>query len=125
MKFKLDASFGQTASDVFVRRGRDFHTVRDEKLSGADDSEILAAAVSEDRVLVTLDRDFTNSLRYPPETTSSVAVILPGRRASRSLLAALLESFLNACEQNLIHGKLWIVEPGRIREHRLEADESA
>jgi hypothetical protein len=73
----------------------------------------VAAAVTEDRILVTLDRDFANVLLYPPETTAGVAVVRLGRRASRQLLASVLASFLTACENDMIRGKLWIVEPGR------------
>lgn len=123
MKFKLDENFGPSVLALFERRGLDCHTVRDESLSGAEDSAVLAAAVAEQRVLVTLDRDFTNILLYPPEGTAGVAVIQPGRRASRQLLAMMVDSFLAACEKQLIRGKLWIVEPGRIREHKTEGDE--
>ena len=118
MKFKLDENFGPTVHEVFQRRGLDCHTVVAEGLAGADDPAVLAAAMAEDRVLVTLDRDFTNVLLYPPEATSGVAVVQLGRRASRPLLAAVLDSFLTACENQLLHGKLWIIEPGRIREHK-------
>ena len=118
MKFKLDENFGPTAHQVFQRRGLDCQTVHDEGLAGADDPAVLAAAVAEGRVLVTMDHDFGNVLVYPPESSCGVAIVnLPGR-ASRGLLAAVLESFLVACEQQQLRGKLWIVEPGRIREHQ-------
>jgi predicted nuclease of predicted toxin-antitoxin system len=122
MKFKLDENFGPSALEVFQQHGADCQTVLEEKLGGADDKSVLASAVAENRVLVTLDRDVTNVLQFPPEQTSGVAVMLPGRRASRELLTLLIESFLAACEQKLIRGKLWIIEPGRIREHRLDDD---
>jgi predicted nuclease of predicted toxin-antitoxin system len=122
MKFKLDENFGATVHEIFLRRGLDCQTVAGEELTGADDPEVLAAAVAEDRVLVTLDRDFTNVLLYPPETTAGVAVVQLGRRASRQLLVAVLDSFLTACENQLLRGKLWILEPGRIREHRSSDD---
>jgi predicted nuclease of predicted toxin-antitoxin system len=118
MKFKLDENFGPTVHEVFQRRGMDCQTVAGEGLGGADDPTVMAAAVAEGRILVTLDRDFTNVLLYPPEATAGVAVVRLGRRASRQLLANVLDSFLTACENQLIHGKLWILEPGRIREHR-------
>ncbi len=118
MKFKLDENFGPTVHEVFRRRGLDCHTVTGEGLSGADDPTVIAAALADDRILVTLDRDFSNVLLYPPEATAGVAVVRLGRRASRRLLAAVLDSFLTACENQLIRGKLWILEPGRIREHR-------
>ncbi|HLN28849.1 MAG TPA: DUF5615 family PIN-like protein [Gemmataceae bacterium] len=123
MKCKLDQNFGPTVHEVFQRRGLDCQTVLGEGLGGADDPTILAATVAEDRILVTLDRDFTNVLLYPPEATAGVAVVRLGRRASRQLLASVLESFLTACENQLIRGKLWILEPARIREHRSSDDE--
>jgi predicted nuclease of predicted toxin-antitoxin system len=124
MKFKLDENFGQSVLEVFMRRGFDCHTVHDEGLVGAEDPDLLAAAVTEDRVLVTLDRDFTNVLIYPPEATAGVAVVQLGKRLSRTLLATVIDSFLTACEKKLIRGKLWIIEPGRIREHRTDDDDA-
>lgn len=123
MKFKLDENFGESARSVFQQRGFECHTVRDENLSGADDPDVLAAAVAEDRILVTLDRDFTNVILYPPEATAGVAVVQLGKRTTPTLLAAALNSFLTACQNRLIRGKLWIIEPGRIREHRLDDDD--
>ena len=123
MKFKLDENFGQSVLEVFKKRGFDCHTVHDEGLVGAEDPDVLAAAVTEDRVLVTLDRDFTNVLIYPPEATAGVAVVQLGKRMSRALLAAAIDSFLTACAQKLIRGKLWIIEPGRIREHRSDDED--
>lgn len=123
MKFKLDENFGQSVLEVFTRRGFDCHTVHCEGLTGAEDPDVLAAATAEDRVLVTLDCGFTNVLVHPPEATAGIVVVQLGRRLTRSLLVASIETFLTACEQNLLRGKLWIVEPGRIREHRMEDED--
>ncbi|RJP37719.1 MAG: hypothetical protein C4547_05335 [Phycisphaerales bacterium] len=117
MKFKLDENFGPTVQQVFRKRGLDCRTVVDEGLSGSPDPDVLAAAVAEQRVLVTLDRDFSNVLTFPPATTCGIAVVNLPRRATRALLAAVLDSFLAACEDRRLRGKLWIVQPGRIREH--------
>lgn len=125
MKFKLDENFGQSVLELFQQRGFDCLTVHDEGLVGAEDPDVLAAAVAEDRVLVTLDRDFTNVLIYPPEATSGVVVVQLGKRLSRTLLNRAIETFLTACAQKLIRGKLWIIEPGRIREHRTDDGDEA
>lgn len=121
MKFKLDENFGPTILEVFVAKGLDCQTVRGERLSGASDATVLEATVSEGRILVTMDHDFANVLQYPPSQTAGIAVISPPGRASRALLRTLIEAFLLALEQKAIRGKLWIVEPSRIREH--EPDE--
>ena len=65
---------------------------------------------------VTLDLYFSNPLRFPPEGTPGVMVLRPVRTASlhiRALVAASLTSFNEAA----LRGRLWIVEPGRIRVH--------
>ena len=59
MKFKLDENFGPTIQRVFQQRGLDYHTCR-KNLRGAVDEEVLKAAVAEGRILVTMDRDFSN-----------------------------------------------------------------
>ena len=118
MKFKLDENFGPMVPPAFQKRGLDCQTVHGEGLTGAEDATVLAAAVAEDRTLVTMDHDFGNVLAYPPAATRGVAIINVPGRVSRGLLAALLESLLVACEQRQLRGRLWIVEPGRIREHQ-------
>jgi predicted nuclease of predicted toxin-antitoxin system len=121
MKFKLDENFGPTLQAAFHQRGLDCHTVQEERLVGADDATILKVAVAEGRILVTMDRDFSNVLRYPPEQTVGIAVISPPGKVSRTFLRAMVEAFVEELQKKTIRGKLWTVEPSRIREH--EPDE--
>ncbi len=67
MKFKFDENLGPFIQTLFASRGHDCHSLREENLLGAHDEDVLAAAVSEGRVLVTLDRDFGNVLLFSPE----------------------------------------------------------
>ncbi len=117
MNFKLDENLGPTILQLFLHKGHDCRTILQEDLGGASDETVLAAAGKEARVLVTMDHDFGNVLLYPPERTCGIAVLNPPGRASRQLLRMLVEGFLSAIEEKTIHGKLWIVEPTRIREH--------
>jgi predicted nuclease of predicted toxin-antitoxin system len=117
MKFKLDENFGRRVQQLFTESGQDAVTVRDEKLAGAADERVLQAATAEGRILVTLDHDFANVLRFPPEETAGVAVINPPGRVSTALLRQLVLALLQALTAQRLSGKLWIVEPGRIREH--------
>jgi predicted nuclease of predicted toxin-antitoxin system len=121
MNFKLDENLGPTVQEIFIRRGHDCRTVREQNLGGAVDALVLEAAVSEGRILVTTDHDFGNILIYPPSQTSGIAILSPPGEASRSLLRLLANALLSALEQKAIRGRLWIVEPARIREH--EPDE--
>ncbi len=117
MNFKLDENFGRFIQELFQERGHNCSTVRDEGLAGAADLEVLQAACGEGRILVTLDHDFGNVLRYPPEATPGIVVLNPPGRASMPLLRTLVFSFLEALRTDSVRGKLWIVEFGRIREH--------
>lgn len=115
--FKLDENLGASIQRLFQGHGHDCLTVWDENLGGADDPDILQAAVKEGRVLVTMDHDFGNVLAYPPKNTRGVAVINPPGRVSMAMLRRLVEALLHAVAGRDIEGKLWIVEPGRIRQH--------
>ncbi len=53
MKFKLDENLGPSIHEMFIRRGHDCLMVREQDLGGAVDARLWAAALSEDRVLVT------------------------------------------------------------------------
>src|SRR5262245_43034529 len=117
MKFKLDENFGPTIQRVFQQRSLDCRTVQEENLRGAVDKDVLKAAVAEGRILVTMDRDFSNVLRYPPDQTVGIAVISPPGKVSRTFLRAMVEAFVEELQKKTIRGKLWTVEPGRIREH--------
>lgn len=118
MDFKLDENLGPSIKSLFVEYGHDCATTREEGLGGADDPVILTAAVSEWRVLVTNDHDFGNVLVYPPEDTAGIVVLNPPGRVSLRLLRGLVVALLDALSREDVRRKLWIVEPGRIREHQ-------
>jgi len=117
MKFKLDENFGTSTQEIFQKGDHDVQTVREEELLGAPDHEVFAAALGEDRILVSLDHDFGNVLTYRHEETAGVAIINPPGRLSLDLLPLLVQTLLEALKKNDIRGRLWIIEPGRIREH--------
>jgi predicted nuclease of predicted toxin-antitoxin system len=117
MKFKLDENLGPSIQSLFHEHGHDCATTREEGLGGAEDPDILEAAVAEGRILVTNDHDFCNVLIYPPEKTTGIAVLNPIGRVSKQSLQRLVLGLLDALSRENIHQKLWIVEHGRIREH--------
>ncbi len=118
MKFKLDENLGPSIQSLFQEHGHDCVTTREEGLGGADDPDILKAAVSEGRVLVTNDHDFGNVFVYPPEDAAGIVLLNPPGRVSLRLLRRLVLALLDALSREDVRRKLWIVEPGRIREHQ-------
>ena len=75
MRLKLDENIGARGQGLLREKGYDVSTVVSEKLCGATDDELIAACQEESRVLVTLDKDFANILRYPPGRFPGIVVL--------------------------------------------------
>ena len=99
MRAKLDENLGRSCAALLADGGHDVATVLGQGMASWSDGALLEACREEGRVLVTLDMDFSNPLRFPPEGTPGIAV----------LDAALSD--------NPIAGRLWIVQPGTVREY--------
>lgn len=65
--FQTRQNFGRRAIEIFRDAGHDVVTVAEQGSGGASDSDLIQACRTEDRVLVTLDLDSSNVLRFPPE----------------------------------------------------------
>ncbi len=115
MKFKLDENFGTRTKHIFVKAEHDVQTVRQELLQGASDQCIYKTCCKERRCLVTLDLDFSEVTRFPPDNCAGIVVIRLSRNPSLHLLEKLVQQFLRATSQMPLEGELWIVEIGRIR----------
>lgn len=117
MKFKLDENFGFRSVQLLTEAGHDVHTVLDEDLSGANDQAIFRACMQEGRCLLTLDLDFTDVTRFPPHESAGIAVLRFPRNPSLGMIESLVWDMLKVLRVEEISGRLWILEPGRIRFH--------
>ena len=124
MKFKLDENFGTRTQQLFRTHGHDVMTVRDQKLQGCSDQRLYEVCRAEQHCLVTLDLDFSDVLRFPPQQTHGIVVIRVPHNPTLPLLEQLVRQFLNTLETKPMDKKLWIVETGRIRVHQAEEAES-
>jgi predicted nuclease of predicted toxin-antitoxin system len=75
MKIKLDENLASLGRDLLIAAGHEVSTVLEQQLSGAADAVLYEACRAAGQVLVTLDRDFGEVLRFPPEPTAGTAVI--------------------------------------------------
>ena len=120
MKVKLDGNFGARTQHIFRDAGYDVATVREQELQGGTDLRIYEVCRSENRCLVTLDLDFADMIRFPPEQTAGISVIRVPQNPSLDLLEQLIRQFLAAVTQTQINHQLWIIEVGRLRIHQTD-----
>ncbi len=115
MKLKLDENLGLRGKAILLAAGHDVCTVVEQSLAGYEDRALIERCHTEGRGLVTLDLDFANPLVFQPSQYPGIAVLRLPPRPSHADLLALVQTLANALEHDPIVGKLWIVEPARIR----------
>lgn len=114
MKFKTDENMSQEAVDVLLGAGHDVATVLSQALGGADDPDILSVCRAEGRVLITADRPLADSRALSGIDHPGVVVLrLPKR--GRLLVADVIKGLLPALSDEAVKGRIWVVEPDRIR----------
>jgi hypothetical protein len=123
VRIKLDENIGRRGLELLMNAGHHVMTVRDQGLQGATDDRVFEARRAEGRVLITLDRDFGQGLRFPPADTSGVVILDPGPRPGPQALLDRLKSLFAVLASRPRTGRLWSVEPGRIRTHLADGDD--
>lgn len=114
MKLFLDENLSSQHASELRTEGHDATSVLEVGLSGATDEQVLRFAVENGRVLVTLDADFANVMRFPPEQTLGVVRLkvhpATEERIRQAIRRALL--FLHNID---ISGRLAVVDDEKIR----------
>ena len=124
MKIKLDECVDARLQVVLKEAGYDAVTVPQQELHGIDDQELARICSTEGLALVTLDIHFSNILRFDPKKSSEL-VVLRGPDDLLSTTRILVETLISGLAKEDPRGKLWVVEPGRIRIHESEETEPA
>jgi predicted nuclease of predicted toxin-antitoxin system len=114
VKFLLDENLSPLHARTVRSLGHDAVSVVELGLSGADDSVVRASAIEDDRILITLDGDFANVLRFPPAGTPGVLRFRVHPATEQAIDFALRGAILRLDGMDL-HGKLVVVDGRRIR----------
>lgn len=122
MKVKLDENLGVAGAAFLRSAGFDVATVAEQNLLSTADAELARMCAGEGRCLVTLDKDFSDPLRYPPKEYAGLVVVrLPGR-FQLTLLERALRLIVEAAKRSDVRGHLWIAEVDRVREYQERFD---
>lgn len=114
MLFKIDENLPIEIAELFINAGHDAKTVNDQQMQGAIDPVLIQVCKSEQRVLVTLDIDFTDIKAYPPEEFSGIIVLRVRIQAKYHLIKVLRDIMPLIGREPLIQ-HLWIIEDSRVR----------
>lgn len=114
LKFKIDENLPEEIVDILIAKNYDAISVRNEKLSGEVDEKIASVCLKESRVLVTLDKDFSDIRTYPPDVYPGI-IVLRLKYQDKYYILNLFSKLLEKFKVEELQHKLWIVEDTRLR----------
>jgi len=114
MKFKIDENLPVEFAEILQAAGYDAVTVVDEKLKGESDADLVKVCQREERILVTLDLDFSNLQTYPPQEYAGF-IVFRVHRQDKPHLIEVFRRTISLLDREQISHKLWIVEETRVR----------
>ena len=117
MRVKLDENLPVSAASIFAAGGHDVDTVEDEGLAGSDDPTVSRAATDEGRLVVTLDRGFGDTQRYPPGTHAGILVLRVDDQSAASVRRTLV-TLVAATDLDALVGCVAVFRDGNLRVRR-------
>lgn len=114
MRFLLDENLSPRHARTLRALDHDAVSIMEMGLSGAEDSDVRAKAIETGRILITLDGDFANVLRYPPAETPGVIRLRLHPPTEEAIEATLTWAVARLAERSL-EGKLVVVDEKKIR----------
>ena len=117
MKIKLDENIPGAVAGFLRLRDHDVDTVLEESLGGRDDPTVLRAAISEGRLLITLDRDFGDVRAYAPGTHPGIIVMRPDDQRVPTVVG-MVETLVNHHDIDGLSGCITVVQRNVLRVRR-------
>lgn len=114
MQFKIDENLPVEAADVLREAAHDVLTIHDQQMVGQPDPRVASVCQSEQRVLLTLDLDFSDIRTYPPVDYFGIIVLRPRSQAKPAVLA-LIGQIIRLLDSEPLVGNLWIVQDTGLR----------
>lgn len=114
MKFKIDENLPFELADELRAIGYDADTVSEERLSGAPDPKIIAAAQAAGRILLTMDKGFADMRLYPPSHFAGIVLFRPKKAGRLATLRFVLFHLLLLRDRELA-GRLVVVSEAGMR----------
>ena len=114
MRWLLDQGLPRTTASLLRAQGEDAVHTAEIQLSTSPDEEILKAAASENRIIVTLDADFHRHLVLNQSSQPSV-VRLREEGLKAADIVAILNKLMASFEASLTHGCVISYQRNKVR----------
>lgn len=114
MQFKIDENLSIEIAELLINAGHNAKTVNEQQLQGVRDPILIDVCKRENRVLVTLDTDFSDIRAYPPQEFSGIIVLRVGSQAKQHIIKV-FQNIISLFQREPLNQHLWIVEETRIR----------
>jgi len=114
VKFKIDENLPSHCAELLIEKGYDAETVIQEDLQGCSDQKLIEVCQAENRILITLDLDFSDIRNYPPGSNPGIIVL---RLSEQSIIDAQIsmQHLISSFSEELPVNKLWVVDESKIR----------
>lgn len=114
MKFKLDENLPVSAAAILQGAGHDVDTVISEGLTGAPDTDVVAAATADGRILISLDRGLGDLRTYPPGSHAGI-VVLRLTDQSPATVSNAITDLANLSDPANLTGAVAVLQRGLLR----------
>ena len=114
MRFKTDENLPIQVVELLRQHGHDASSVSEQQLGGHPDQSIADVCRKEQRVIVTLDLDFSDIRQYAPAEYPGIIVLRPAHQNVSSVLR-MMHRVLQFLSQEAPDGRLWIVDDHQVR----------
>ena len=114
LKFLTDENISASLVDALRNGGYNVEDIKEEKLFGIDDKEVLKLAFKENRVVITHDKDFANLLRYKSLKHKGV-ILLRFQNQSPSNVIKLFIPMLKSLKESKVRNSLVIISDDYIK----------
>lgn len=117
MKIFANENLFEPIIDYLRSLGNDVLSIRDCGLSGISDDEVYEMACKENRVIITMDKDFTRIFRFPPQRCGGIVVAKIYKRPVDETLT-IFRKYYQSIKAEDVKGNLVIITPEGVRIRR-------
>jgi predicted nuclease of predicted toxin-antitoxin system len=109
MRFKVDENLPAEIVDLLRGEDYDAMSILQQQMGGREDDWIAEVVRQEHRALITLDLDFADIRKYPPEDYHGIVVLRLATQDKRTLVSV-FRRLLPLLKSEPLTGTLWIAD---------------